>query len=107
MRAELHSSAGPAGWNLLLGPGISVSKLLTDPAVRKDLKLTDDQVHQIATITSRRHELPGLAHDDAAKEQACFEVLHPEQAKLAAARSSGSSAAPTSSPTPTWPTCSA
>ncbi len=79
IRGELHASGVPGMLNLLAGPGISVSNLLMQPAVRQDLKFSDDQVKQIAALANRRRD--PLGRDDAAKEQACFELLHPEQAK--------------------------
>ncbi len=93
VRAELHATA-PAGLNGILRmlgePGFGVSSLLAQPVVQKDLKLSPEQIKAIASLTGKdkRHELhwPPAAqreHEDdgGSKDQACFEVLKPDQAK--------------------------
>jgi hypothetical protein len=87
VRSQLRGKAPPgmADFMALMGePGLSVSGLLTQPAVRMDLKLSPEQVNRITALTAKRRDPSGMLrgeHDEAAKEKACFEVLKPEQAK--------------------------
>ncbi len=91
VRTELHAAtpAGLSGVLRILGePEFGVCTLLAEPAVQKDLKLSPEQIKAVASLTGKRHELhwPPAAqrdHDDdhGSKDQACFEVLKPDQAK--------------------------
>ncbi|HVS39371.1 MAG TPA: protein kinase [Gemmataceae bacterium] len=117
--SEAPHIPGPLGH--LIGPGLSVSSLLVQSAVQKDLKLSPDQITALTALTgapsdrrderqrefkngfariisgfskmrdpreqhepSETHEPNGMLrgpNDFDAKEKACFEVLHPDQAK--------------------------
>ena len=94
VRAGLHFSPLPGvpGALPFMGPsGFGVSGLLKQAAVRKDLKLSDEQIRALAALTDKRrdgafgHRGPGddlhREDDGDANERACFEVLRPEQAK--------------------------
>jgi serine/threonine protein kinase len=83
--------AAPGGKFWMGGEAFGVGGLLTQESVQKDLKLSDDQVRAIAGLAEKRKELAwgrrGPADearrgvDLEANEEACFEVLRPEQAR--------------------------
>ena len=79
IRTSLRASRWPVpGMPYAFGPtALSRSSLLTQPAVKKDLKLSDSQVKAIAALADKRRKWD----EQEAYETACFEVLRPEQAK--------------------------
>jgi len=94
LRKTARTTAGPAGMPGLPGlgsPEVVVSSLLTQPAVARDLKLSDEQTRAIAADAQKRWEMMWSRHgpgddgrrpqDFEALEKACFEVLRPEQAR--------------------------
>ncbi len=84
-------SDGPGGPHFRGPPAWGVSGLLAQPAVRQDLKLSDEQEKAIDGFAEKRGKLvwggrnPGeegqRGADIEANEVSCFEVLRPEQAK--------------------------
>ena len=74
---------GPGGFPFMGLEAFGVSGLLSQAAVRRDLKLTDEQVSAINDLAEKRRELlRGRRGDELeANEAACFEVLRREQAK--------------------------
>jgi hypothetical protein len=81
---------GPGGFPFMGPEAFGVSGLLTQAAVARDLKLSDEQVNAINGLAEKRWELARgrrgadearRGEDLEANEAACFEVLRPEQAK--------------------------
>ena len=83
---QVRTALRPPGHGgfLFWGAAFGVSGLLTQEAVQKDLKLTEEQTKAIAALAEKRRDLAwgrGSAENLEANEEACFEVLRPEQAK--------------------------